>query len=191
MKQRRPQSNDKICRNCFHICSTVAYNNHHASCVKFEAATIEMPSEDKKQLTFRNFNAPAHASVVVYFDLESIIVPTSTTVNINSATKALEKHEPCGFCFVIIKHGSALPVHVEIDRSRTCMKKLAENFSQSRKRFTNASRAIVSFVALLHIQMIRQQNVGFVVHLFLMKLKFWITVIIQESFWVMRIVDVT
>ena len=122
VKQRRPQSDDVICRNCFHICSASKYTTHYASCMKFEAATIEMPSVDKNKVVFQNFNARAHAPVVVYFDLESLIIPT--TPNELLSTKTIEKHEPCGFCFVIVEHGLVEPVHVEIDRSESCMKKL-------------------------------------------------------------------
>ena len=127
IKQMRPRSDDKLCRNCFHICSQESYINHHNNCVKFEAAAIEMPASNADKVEFKNFNARAYAPVVIYFDLESLIIPIQSCDDnpSNSWTRTLEKHTPCGFCLVLIESGSLQPVHVSIDRSSTCMQKLA------------------------------------------------------------------
>ena len=127
IKQRRPRSDDKLCRNCFHICSQESYINHHNNCVKFEAAAIEMPASNADEVEFKNFNARAYAPVVIYFDLESLIIPIQSCDDNPSSswTRTLEKLTPCGFCLVLIESGSLQPVHVSIDRSSTCMQKLA------------------------------------------------------------------
>ena len=128
VKQRRQRFGDVICRNCFHVCTQVIFEKHQASCLKFEPAAIEMPSEDKNKITFQNFNACANAPVVIYFDLESLIIPVNQNENSPTQTRLLEKHEPCGFCFAIIEHGSLQPAYLSIDRSESCMKmkKLAQ-----------------------------------------------------------------
>ena len=127
IKQRRPRSDDKLCPNCFHICSQESYINHHNNCVKFEAAAIEMPASNADKVEFKNFNARAYAPVVIYFDLESLIIPIRSCDDSPSSswTRTLEKHTPCGFCLVLIESGSLQPVHVSIDRSSTCMQKVA------------------------------------------------------------------
>ena len=127
IKQRRPRSDDKLCRNCFHICSQESYTNHHNNCVKFEAAAIEMPASNADKVEFKHFNARAYSPVVIYFDLESLIIPIQSCDDNPSSswTRTVEKHTPCGFCLVLIESGSLQPVHVSIDRSSTCMQKLA------------------------------------------------------------------
>ena len=125
VRQRRPRTGDLICRNCFHICTPINYEKHRGNCCKFEPAAIEMPSEEQKKIKFQNFSARANAPVVIYFDLESLIVPTNVSQNQDSKTRVLEKHEPCGFCFAIIEEGSDQPAYLSIDRSESCMKKLA------------------------------------------------------------------
>ena len=59
--------------------------------------------------------------------MESLIIPIQSCDDNPSSswTRTLEKHTPCGFCLVIIESGSLQPVHVSIDRSSTCMQKLA------------------------------------------------------------------
>ena len=125
VRQRRPRTGDLICRNCFHICTPIKYEKHRGNCCKFEPAAIEMPSEEQKKIKFQNFSARANAPVVIYFDLESLIVPTNVSQNQDSKTRVLGKHEPCGFCFAIIEEGSDQPAYLSIDRSESCMKKLA------------------------------------------------------------------
>ena len=49
--------------------------NHHNNCVKLKTAAIEMPASKADKVEFKNFNARAYAPVVIYFDLESLIIP--------------------------------------------------------------------------------------------------------------------
>ena len=58
--------------------------------MKFDAATSQMPPDDKNKAVIQNFNAHGHASVVIYLDLESIIFPT-TIVNKKLSTQTTEK----------------------------------------------------------------------------------------------------
>ena len=125
VRQRRHRTGDLICRNCFHICTPINYERHRASCLKFEPAAIEMPLEGKNKITFQNFNARANAPVVVYFDLESLIVPTNSET-LGSNTSVIESHQPCGFCFTVIESGSLQPAYLSIERSESCMKTLAQ-----------------------------------------------------------------
>ena len=126
IKQRRPRTSDIICRNCFHVCTLINFDKHMATCLKNEPAVIEMPSENKNKVYFKNFRACVKAPVVIYFDLESLIVPVNRDQTSTDKTRVLEKHEPCGFCFAIIEQGSLQPTHLSIDRSESCMKKLAQ-----------------------------------------------------------------
>ena len=68
-----------------------------------------------------------HMLQLLYFDLESLIIPIQSCDDNPSSswTRTLEKHTPCGFCLVIFESGSLPPVHVSKDRESTCMQKLA------------------------------------------------------------------
>ena len=57
--------------------------------------------------------------------MESKVIPATTHVDGNISTKTTEKYEPCSFCLVIIDHGSVKRVDIAIERSESCMKKLA------------------------------------------------------------------
>ena len=87
-----------------------------------------MPASIVDKVEFKNFNARAYARVVLYFDLESIVIFIQSC-NDNPSSNwscTLEKHTLCGFCLVIIGSGSVQqPVHVSIDPSPTSMEKLA------------------------------------------------------------------
>ena len=169
-KQRRPRSDDKLCRNCFHICSQESYINHHNNCVKLEAAAIEMPASNADKVEFKNFNARAYAPVVIYFDLESLIIPIqSCDENPSSSwTRTLEKHKPCGFCLVLIESGSLQPVHVSIDRSSTCSKNWQYIFKQLQGKLTRESKRIASTKVDPTFQVIKLPTLGFVRSHFLM-----------------------
>ena len=95
--------------------------------MKFEAAAIELPASNAEKVDFKNFSARAYAPVVTFFDLESLMIPIQSCDDNPSSSWArnLEKHRPCGFCQVINESGSLQPVHLSIDRSSTCMQKLA------------------------------------------------------------------
>ena len=127
IKQKRPRSDDKLRRNCFHICSQESYINNHNNYVKLEAAATEMLASNADKVEFKGFNARAYAPVVLYFDLVSLIIPIQSCDDNPSSswTRILEKHTSCGFCLVIIESGSLQPAHVSIDRSSTWMQKLA------------------------------------------------------------------
>ena len=67
---------ERLCRNCFHICSTQeVLDRHLPGCIENDAAIIELPSKEKNKMEFGNYKARWFAPVVIYFDLESIIQP--------------------------------------------------------------------------------------------------------------------
>ena len=137
IRRRRPRSDDSLCCNCSHICSEEEYINHQNNCVKFKAAAIELPASKADKVRFKKFNTRARAPVVIYFDLESLIIPKQNSDDNPSSCFScfVEKRTACGFCLVIIESGSLQPLHVSIDRSPTCMQKLAKKLQAFAKEF--------------------------------------------------------
>ena len=69
-----------------------------------EAATIKLKDETKNDPHFQNYQSRWFAPYVMYFDFESLIRPVATCSNTSdrSSSDIIEKHEPCGFCLVVI-----------------------------------------------------------------------------------------
>ena len=103
--------------------------------MKFEAVAIELPASKADEVDFKNFNARAYAPVVIFIDVESLINPIESCDDNPSSswTRNLEKHTSCRFCLVIIERSSLQPVHVSIDRSPTCLRKMAIQFQANAK----------------------------------------------------------
>ena len=87
-----------------------------------------MPTEEHKFVKFKHLQARAHLPFVVYFDLESLIVPVDTVKNDpnRSSTTTLEHHVPCSFCIVVVEHGNPSPVMVEMERGPNVMDKFIQ-----------------------------------------------------------------
>ena len=72
----------RICRNCFLLCTNrETYQNHVKTCSEHAAAEIVMPKESNTSLQFRNWKARWFLPIVLYFDLsylESYLVPIYT-----------------------------------------------------------------------------------------------------------------
>ena len=65
----------------------------------------ETPKEGENKMTFKNFHKQMKAPYVVYADFECILRKMSTCEpdNSRSFTMETEKHEPCGFSYVIAR----------------------------------------------------------------------------------------
>ena len=83
-----------------------------------------MPVSNADKVEFRNFNARAYVPVI---NLESLIIPIKSCDDNPSSSwiRTLENNTISSFCLVIIESGSMQRVHVSIDRTPTCMQKLA------------------------------------------------------------------
>ena len=65
----------------------------------------EMPKEGENKMTFQNYHKQMKVPYVVYADFERLVKKISTCEpdNKHSFTVKTEKHEPCGFSYVIVK----------------------------------------------------------------------------------------
>ena len=120
---------NELCRNCFHVCSSLQMLRvHQESCYNQSAAVINMPKVDQSRLTFDKLAARAMLPYVIYFDLESLLVPVQTVKNSHgsSSTTLLEQHLPCSFCAVVVERGSSSPSLVKLERGEDVMKTFLE-----------------------------------------------------------------
>ena len=138
-----------MCRNCFHICSShEIYQRHLDNCLHFEAAEVIMPKNDHKRLSCNNYQTRWFAPVVVYFDLESLLVQVSDESEqfvIGQRTNVLEHHKACGFAIAAIEHGKTKPLHFHLERSETCIVKLLQVFHDLAKDIHYGKRRHTSF----------------------------------------------
>ena len=129
--KRTAKSSDKLCRNCFYICSSAeVLERHSKTCLHNEPAVVRMPSERQSKIIFRNLKARWFAPIVLYFDLESLLQPVSTCCNEKQMTETVELHKPCSFCLVAVEYGNPEPVFVRLERSENCMSQLVTELQQ-------------------------------------------------------------
>ena len=116
-----------LCRNCFHVCSSLnSMRVHQQICMEHDPAVIRMPTE--KVVKFKNVPAESLLPYVIYFDMESLIVPVQTVRNKDSvsSTTIIEKHLPCSFCAVVVEKGNPKPSVVKLERGPEVMQSFLE-----------------------------------------------------------------
>ena len=161
LEQQVPRSSSKKCRNCFQVCYTAEnYERHNETCMQNEAATIKLPDETKNDLQFQNYQSRWLAPYVMYFDFESLIRPVATCSNTSDrrSSEIIERHEPCGFCLLVIEHKKPKPVFFKLERSSNCMQRVVKNLQKLARHLWNEAitskihRIIsVSFQSMLYL----------------------------------------
>ena len=82
VKGREYRDRNELCRNCFHVCSSLELlTPHQKVCLENESVQITMPILDKNNVKFENYAARWFSPFVVYLDLESLVVPVATAKN--------------------------------------------------------------------------------------------------------------
>ena len=136
LKQQVPRSSNKICRNRFHVCYTAKkYEKHIETCMQNEAATVKLPDQTKNDLQIQNYQPRWFAPNVKYFEFESVFKPVATCSNTSDrrSSVTIERHEPCGFCLVVIEHNKPEPVSFKLERSSKCRQRVVENLQKPAK----------------------------------------------------------
>ena len=132
--KRRLRPRDKLCRNCFYICSSPEVLERHCrTCLSREPAVVKMPSEKQKKVSFKNLKARWFAPIVLYFDLESLLQPLSSCDTERQSTKTIELHTPCSYCLVAVEHNNPKPLFVHLMRSEDCITRLVKELEQIAK----------------------------------------------------------
>ena len=106
--QSKNSNSKHFCERCLHGYTTEELlERHKPECkglLKSPTRT-EMPKEGENKMKFQNYNKQMKAPYVVYADFECLVKKISTCEpnNKHSFTVKTEKHEPCGFSYVIVR----------------------------------------------------------------------------------------
>ena len=106
--QSKNSNSKHFCERCLHGYSRRdLLERHKPECkglLKSPTRT-EMPKEGENKMAFKNFYKQMKAPYVVYADFECILkkIHTCEPDNKRSFTAKTEKHEPCGFSYVVVR----------------------------------------------------------------------------------------
>jgi hypothetical protein len=115
--------NGALCRKCLHIFSNKhILAKHFENCQIKDSCIIQMPKGEKIFKRFTNYSSRQKLPIVVYFDLESLIVPIHycQPSSSQSFTTKTEKHVVSGFSLAVIESNSA-STRVEYGRGPNCL----------------------------------------------------------------------
>ena len=140
---------NELCRNCFHICSSAdVLLAHQKSCLEKGSLQITMPNPANNKLKFENYAARWFSPFVVYFELESLLVPVATAKSspMTSSTCALEQHLPCSYCLIVVEHNNTEPIHFDIYTGPDCMKRFIRKIKKVAMFFCHQKRKFPNFI---------------------------------------------
>ena len=102
------QFQSEICRKYFHtFASLETLRRHEKLCYRDENVVITMLKPGKDDQMFKNLTARWYIPRVIYFDLESLLLPLygPQPDRQKSSMQTIEIHQPCGYALVVIKFG--------------------------------------------------------------------------------------
>ena len=125
--QNRHNESKHFCERCLHGYSRrELLERHKPECkglLKSPTRT-EMPKEGENKMAFQNFYKQMKAPYVVYADFECIVkkIHTCEPDNKKSFTVKTEKHEPCGFSYVVVRSDGQTQGPFTLQRGRCCLR---------------------------------------------------------------------
>ena len=108
-----------------------------------------MPTENQKKLTFKNKAAKSFCPYVCYFELESVLEPTSYALNNPNcpSSTAIEQHRPSSFFLVVIEQDNRAPYCFSLRGGPDAMQKLVKLLEQLAEKFNKKKRQFPQFTA--------------------------------------------
>src|SRR5260370_3779474 len=111
--------NHYYCVNCLSGFKTKLYlDKHQFRCLTYKPCTTILPDKDYNILYFREFEQTMQIPYVMYADFEAILEKTNS--EINTKTRIIQNHLPCGFSLLVIK-GNKKIVHHSFYRGIDCI----------------------------------------------------------------------
>ena len=106
--QNRHNERKHFCERCLHGYQTrVLLERQKPECKGLLKSPTrrEMPKQGENKMAFKNYYKQMKAPYVVYADFECILKKMDTCEPDNKQSFAIktEKHEPCGFSFVVVR----------------------------------------------------------------------------------------
>ena len=84
VRKQKFQSLLQLCRNCFQFhYNEIDHKTHERLCKDLEPAVVIMPTAENgcHKYKFKKFQALLYAPIVIYFDIESFLIPATTFMN--------------------------------------------------------------------------------------------------------------
>ena len=128
---------NQICRECFHTCSSIdTIQRHQEICYQDEGVVITMPKPGKDTHRFKNLTARGYVPRVIYFDLESLLLPVygPQPDPEKSSTQTLEIYQPCVYALAIVEFGKCEVLKIELKRGENVMKELIASLESLAKQ---------------------------------------------------------
>jgi len=88
------------CRRCLHIFSREdLLVKHTPDCqgISEKPQRVDMPRKDERLLKFINHHCQMKVPYIIYADFECLNIPIGSTMS------KLTSHEPCGFCYIVVR----------------------------------------------------------------------------------------
>ena len=128
---------NQICRKCVHTCSSIdTLQRHQEMCYQDEGVVITMPKPGKDTHRFKNLTARWYVPRVIYFDLESLLLPVygPQPDPEKSSTQTLKIHQPCGYALAVVEFGRREVLKFELKRGENDMKELIASLESLAKQ---------------------------------------------------------
>ena len=136
-KQIKLRMDNHLCRNCFHVSSTLSrLEKLEQICHENCQAIIKMPKAEQQNFEFKNLQARWFAPIVGFFDLESIIEPVAEnrTNTQNTVTRAIEEHKPCSYALLFVALNEVEPYFFDIKSGPNVMSEFVKSLEQIAKQ---------------------------------------------------------
>ena len=162
-------------------------------CYQDEGVVITMPKPGKDTHRFKNLTARWYAQRVIYFDLESLLLPVygPQPDPEKFSTQTLEIHQPCGYALAVVEFRKREVLKFELKRGENVMKELITSLELLAKQIYLEKR-ITRSLAHQVARVKKRTLVGYVKQNLLTMTKLYlITVTIPTSSWGGRITNAT
>ena len=128
------------CENCLTPRSTrVEHDQHRGRCMQHGAQAVRMPTEKESYLHFTDYDKQQKHDYVIYCDIEAVLEPYQTALPdpSRSSTTRLNRHVPCGFCYVVVgPDGRLLKEPVLVHGSGNLINQLLQRLQEEEKIIT-------------------------------------------------------
>ena len=141
----------EICRKCFHTCASFeTLRRRQEPCYQYEDVVITMPKPGKVDHKFKNLTARWYVPRVIYFDLESLLLPVygPQPDPRKYSTQTIEDHQPCGYALAVNEFGKKYLLKFELKRGPSVMEELISSLESLARQIYVEKRKYYTFTGI-------------------------------------------
>jgi len=134
------------CPHCLHgFVSQRLLDDHQPRCSQHGNQRIELPSDDNMFLHFKEHHKQLRAPFIIYADFESLTtkIHSSSQDPNQSSTEKLQKHEACGFSYVVVSEREDYCKPPVVYRGDDAAEKFLEKLLEEQQRIETLLKDIV------------------------------------------------